>query len=146
MMRGILRSIAGLALLALVVAARPAMAAPLEQLKALASQGAAVSVRVVDLNDGRTLAAMNAGVALTPASVSKLYTAAAALEQWGADYRFTTRVLYTGEIHAGELRGRLGRDGPQHHRAASLGLGVRVTGGQTGGPAKNAGWTRRPPS
>jgi D-alanyl-D-alanine carboxypeptidase/D-alanyl-D-alanine-endopeptidase (penicillin-binding protein 4) len=107
MMRGILRSIAGLALLALVVAARPAMAAPLEQLKALASQGAAVSVRVVDLNDGRTLAAMNAGVALTPASVSKLYTAAAALEQWGADYRFTTRVLYTGEISAGELRGDL---------------------------------------
>ena len=107
MTRGAWHSIAGLALLSLIVAVPPAVAAPLAQLKALVSQGAAVGVRVVDLNDGRTLAAMNAGVALTPASVSKLYTAAAALEQWGADHRFTTRILYTGKIRGGELKGNL---------------------------------------
>lgn len=84
-----------------------AAAASLQQLRGLTAQGAVISARVVDLSDGRNLAELNPGQALIPASVSKLYTAAAALEHWGADYRFTTRILYTGEIRKGELHGDL---------------------------------------
>lgn len=84
-----------------------AAAAPLEQLRNLEAQGAVVSARVIDLNTGRSLAELNPARALIPASVSKLYTAAAALQQWGAAYRFTTRVLYTGKIRNGELHGDL---------------------------------------
>ncbi len=107
MMRRFLRGCAGLALIGLTLTAEPAAAAPLAQLQALAGQGAVVTARVVDLGNGSTLAALNPGQALTPASVSKLYTAAAALQHWGADHRFTTRILYTGEIRAGELHGDL---------------------------------------
>lgn len=107
MMRRGLCGIAGVALGALALTALPAAAAPLAQLQALAGQGAVVTARVVDLGNGRTLATLNPGRALTPASVSKLYTAAAALKHWGADHRFTTRILYTGKIRNGELHGDL---------------------------------------
>lgn len=101
------RALARLVLLALLVGAGPAAAQPFMQLRALAAEGGAVTARVVDLDSGRTLAALNPGRALTPASVSKLYTATAALRHWGAAYRFTTRALYLGQIHAGVLHGDL---------------------------------------
>lgn len=92
---------------ALVLAARPAQAAPLAPLQSLASHGARVSALVVDLEDGNTLAAIKPDLALTPASTSKLYVAAGALQQWGADYRFTTRFLGTGPVEHGTLDGDL---------------------------------------
>lgn len=104
------RWLRGLPLLLLVAAGfgvRPAAAEPLSRLHALAAQGAAVSARVIDLRDGRTLAELHGGKALTPASVSKLYVAAAALRRWGADYRFKTRILRRGEISHGALHGDL---------------------------------------
>jgi len=66
---------------------------PLSSLQALAAHGARVSALVVRLSDRKTLAELKPDLALTPASTSKLYVAASALRQWGADYRFTTRLL-----------------------------------------------------
>ncbi len=69
--------------------------------------GARVSALIVRLNDRKTLAAIRPDLALTPASTSKLYVAASALQQWGADYRFTTRLLGDGPVENGVLKGNL---------------------------------------
>ncbi len=82
-------------------------ASPLSSLQALAAHGARVSALVVRLNDRKTLAELKSDLALTPASTSKLYVAASALRQWGADYHFTTRLLGTGPVRNGILRGNL---------------------------------------
>ncbi|HYW91553.1 MAG TPA: D-alanyl-D-alanine carboxypeptidase/D-alanyl-D-alanine-endopeptidase [Gammaproteobacteria bacterium] len=84
-----------------------ALARPLDHLRALDARGAVVSARVIDLRSGRTLAALHPGRSLTPASVSKLYVAAAALRHWGADHRFRTPVLRSGELRHGTLHGQL---------------------------------------
>jgi len=59
-----------------------------------------------DLADGRVLAAHNAESAFIPASVTKLATAAAALEILGGAHRFETRV----RVHGGLANGRLDGD------------------------------------
>ena len=88
--------------------AKPAHAAtPLAPLQSLAAHGARVSALIVRLNDRKTLAAIRPDLALTPASTSKLYVAASALQQWGADYRFTTRLLGDGPVDGGVLKGNL---------------------------------------
>ncbi len=76
-------------------------------LRRLVGQGAVVSARIIDLRTDHTLAALNPGQALIPASVSKLYPALAALKIWGAKYRFTTRVLRRGKVVNGILKGDL---------------------------------------
>jgi len=98
-----------LAALLLTLLGLPALAAtpPLAPLQALAKHGARVSALVVRLDNGATLASLNDRLALTPASVSKLYVAADALHQWGPDYRFTTRFLGTGPVKDGVLQGNL---------------------------------------
>lgn len=91
------------------VRAAPADRAPysLPALERLAQAGADVSVRVIELENGRTLAALNPAKALIPASVTKLYTTAAALRHWGAAHRFKTRVLRQGPVRGGVLHGDL---------------------------------------
>jgi len=98
-----------LATLALALSSLPALAAtpPLAPLQNLAEHGARVSALVVRLDSGASLASLHDRLALTPASVSKLYVAAAALHQWGPDYRFTTRFLGTGPVKNGILEGNL---------------------------------------
>jgi len=93
--------------LGLAPAGQAAADTPLAPLQVLASHGARVSALVVRLDDRKTLAAMQPDLALTPASTSKLYVAAGALQQWGADYRFTTRLLGTGTVKDGVLEGDL---------------------------------------
>ena len=61
----------------------------------------------MDLGSGRVIQQLNGARRLTPASVSKLYVAAAALEKWGPDHRFTTRLLSNGKIRDGILHGDL---------------------------------------
>lgn len=97
------------AALLLALCSLPSLAAPpsLAPLQALAKHGARVSALVVRLDSGATLASLNERLPLTPASVSKLYVAAAALHQWGPDYRFTTRFLGTGPVKDGVLEGDL---------------------------------------
>ncbi|HEU0195700.1 MAG TPA: D-alanyl-D-alanine carboxypeptidase/D-alanyl-D-alanine-endopeptidase [Nevskiaceae bacterium] len=76
-------------------------------LQALAAHGASVSARVVDLDDGDTIASIDPSLRLTPASLTKLVTAAAAFTHWNADTSFTTRLLINGEIDNGRVHGDL---------------------------------------
>lgn len=57
--------------------------------------------------DGTVLASEAADRAVHPASVTKIATSLALLERLGPDHRFTTRLLATGPIEAGVLRGDL---------------------------------------
>jgi len=61
-----------------------------------------------DLQTGQTLCAYNADQLFSPASVVKLFTAAAALDRLGPDYRFRTPLYRSGEIDGkGTLKGDL---------------------------------------
>jgi serine-type D-Ala-D-Ala carboxypeptidase/endopeptidase (penicillin-binding protein 4) len=70
---------------------------------------ASVSLCVADAENGKVIIDYNSGVSLTPASVLKLITSAAAIEMLGPDYTFKTRVGYTGKINKrwGRLKGDL---------------------------------------
>lgn len=63
---------------------------------------------VVDLETGEPLHALNADKLFTPASVTKLFSVAAALDALGPDHRFETPVVRRGEVDSqGVLRGDL---------------------------------------
>jgi D-alanyl-D-alanine carboxypeptidase/D-alanyl-D-alanine-endopeptidase (penicillin-binding protein 4) len=65
-------------------------------------------VLVVDAASGRTVYEHNADELFCPASVTKLFSTAAALSEFGPDYRFKTPVVRRGEIDRnGTLRGDL---------------------------------------
>lgn len=57
--------------------------------------------------DGRTIADINAGRMLVPASNMKLLSTGTALQALGADYRYETRIGYSGEVVDGVLQGNL---------------------------------------
>ena len=61
-----------------------------------------------DIRTGQTLCAYNTDQLFGPASVTKLFTAAAALDRLGPDYRFRTPLYRSGELDShGTLRGNL---------------------------------------
>src|SRR5437764_1483868 len=63
---------------------------------------------VADRASGETLYALNADDLVLLASVTKLWSTGAALDAYGADYRFETPVYRRGAVDApGELRGDL---------------------------------------
>lgn len=65
-------------------------------------------IKVVNLNSGETIFERNEDSSFIPASNTKLYTGAAAMEILGKDYRFKTRLAYRGEISSnGTLNGDL---------------------------------------
>jgi D-alanyl-D-alanine carboxypeptidase/D-alanyl-D-alanine-endopeptidase (penicillin-binding protein 4) len=65
-------------------------------------------IMVVDLETGDTVYELNPDKLFKPASTTKLYSVAAALDVLGADYRFETPVYRQGEIDAaGVLHGDL---------------------------------------
>lgn len=65
-------------------------------------------ILVVDLTGGQTVYELNADHLFAPASVTKLFSTAAALDALGADYRFETPVLRRGDVGTdGELKGDL---------------------------------------
>jgi D-alanyl-D-alanine carboxypeptidase/D-alanyl-D-alanine-endopeptidase (penicillin-binding protein 4) len=64
-------------------------------------------VLVVDAKTGETLYARNADKMFAPASVTKLFSCAAAFVELGADHRFVTPVYRRGETSEGTLRGDL---------------------------------------
>lgn len=68
---------------------------------------AAIGISVKKVGEGKTVLAHQAGMALTPASVTKLLPAVFALQEKGKDFRFKTRIGYTGEIDEGTLTGDL---------------------------------------
>ena len=59
------------------------------------------------MQSGRSLSEWNADKFFTPASTLKVVTVAAALEAFGADYRFETPLYAQGRTDAGVLRGNL---------------------------------------
>jgi len=70
--------------------------------------GALWGVKIVSLGSGKTLFESHADRLMSPASNSKLYTGALALDRLGGDYRFTTPVYAGGKISdSGTLRGNL---------------------------------------
>lgn len=73
----------------------------------LARSGAQVSAAAIDLDKSLAIDELHADTHLTPASLTKLVTAAAALNQWPPDKVFHTRLLTTAAIVDGELRGDL---------------------------------------
>lgn len=58
--------------------------------------GATIAIQVVSLTDGKTLYATNPGQLLTPASVQKLLTSAAALYWLSPQFRFRTEARWDG--------------------------------------------------
>ncbi len=64
-------------------------------------------IAVVSLDTGRTLYTHRADHLAQPASIAKLFTAAASLATLGPDYRFPTLLLARGTIHNGNLEGHL---------------------------------------
>jgi D-alanyl-D-alanine carboxypeptidase/D-alanyl-D-alanine-endopeptidase (penicillin-binding protein 4) len=81
--------------------------APWPALAQLARTGAQVSAAALDLDTNRAIDELHATSQLTPASLTKLVTAAAALSRWPPDKVFHTRLLASGAIIEGELRGDL---------------------------------------
>ena len=72
-----------------------------------ANVGGTVSYAVVDVSTGRRLEARDPAKALPPASVSKAITALYAMQTLGAGYRFRTRLIATGAIENGVIKGDL---------------------------------------
>ena len=71
-----------------------------------ALKGALVGVSIKGA-DGKTLASLNEGVRMTPASNLKLVTTGTALHAFGPTYRLKTTLAYSGEIKDGALEGDL---------------------------------------
>ncbi|MFQ5765895.1 MAG: D-alanyl-D-alanine carboxypeptidase/D-alanyl-D-alanine-endopeptidase, partial [Rhodospirillales bacterium] len=90
---------------------------------------ASVGYVLYELAGGRTLAARNEHAPFIPASTAKVATTVAALNILGPDYRFETRVLATGEVEDGVLKGNLylqGTGDPLLQPQDLLGLAQRL--------------------
>src|SRR5271170_3658770 len=94
------------------------------QVNAPRFSGATWSVKIVSLDTGKTVYENHADRLMSPASNSKLYTAALALDTLGGDYRFATPVWTTAKVgRNGILHGDLivsGRGDPSW-KAANFG-------------------------
>lgn len=64
-------------------------------------------VYVKDLQTGKVLFDLNSHLLFSPASTTKLFSIAALLHTYGADYRFKTPVYAIGELKNGVLEGNL---------------------------------------
>jgi serine-type D-Ala-D-Ala carboxypeptidase/endopeptidase (penicillin-binding protein 4) len=87
--------------------ALPSAHADWQQLAQLQQSGARVSAAAVDLDDNAVIQRLNPDLALTPASLSKLVVAAAALDVWNANQMFRTRVYGSVAPRGGVLAGDL---------------------------------------
>ncbi len=89
---------------------RPGPADP-RDLIAAAELSGAVTYAMADLSSGALVEARGADDRLPPASVAKMVTSLYALQALGPTHRFATRVIATGLVAGGTLRGDLILDG-----------------------------------
>lgn len=97
-----------------VIGAMPlvALANGFSQVARLAERGFVIGAQAKLLDSGEIVGELNPNRLLTPASVSKLYISAAALDRWGPQHRFSTRLLSLGDIDTrGVLHGDLVLEG-----------------------------------
>ncbi len=73
----------------------------------LERQGAEVTAAAVDLDTGRVIAQLDPARRLTPASLTKLVTAVAALQAWPPDMQFQTRLIAARPVRGGVIAGDL---------------------------------------
>jgi D-alanyl-D-alanine carboxypeptidase/D-alanyl-D-alanine-endopeptidase (penicillin-binding protein 4) len=106
MLRHLELSRAALCLLLAGAAGVPARA-QFHALETLERSGARVTAAAVDLTDNRLVAQLHGDSRLTPASLTKLTTAAAALDAWSADKMFETRLMSAAPLKDGALGGDL---------------------------------------
>jgi D-alanyl-D-alanine carboxypeptidase/D-alanyl-D-alanine-endopeptidase (penicillin-binding protein 4) len=92
---------------AMAWAAPAVTAAPLGQLAQLAREGGRVTALVWDLETDRAIAELQPDQRLTPASLSKLIIAAAALDTWPPDKSFATQLLSAAPPRDGVIDGAL---------------------------------------
>lgn len=74
---------------------------------AAAQLGGKVGYAVADLRTGQVLEAMNPDVGMAPASTMKALTTCYAFSNLGTDFRFVTRLVVTGPVSNGVLKGDL---------------------------------------
>jgi serine-type D-Ala-D-Ala carboxypeptidase/endopeptidase (penicillin-binding protein 4) len=77
----------------------------LPSLKNLEKEGNQVSAMVIRLSDAKIITELNPDKRLSPASVSKLVLASNALDTWGSDKTFTTKVYMRGTLNKETLNG-----------------------------------------
>lgn len=69
---------------------------------------ASISFKVIDLDEGKSIASLNSERTLATASTAKLFSTATALDILGPDYRAKTRLYIDGSIDtSGTLRGNI---------------------------------------
>jgi len=78
-----------------------------EELIREAALGGRLGYSIADARTGLVLEARGPGAPHPPASVTKIITALYGLDTLGADYRFETRLIATGPVEEGVLRGDL---------------------------------------
>ncbi len=78
-----------------------------ETIVASAELGGRVGYLAVDLETGAVINSRGADDALPPASTTKVMTTLYAMERLGPAYRFSTRLIATGPIEGGTVRGDL---------------------------------------
>ncbi|MGJ8523647.1 D-alanyl-D-alanine carboxypeptidase DacB [Carnimonas sp. R-84981] len=99
------------AALLLLSAPLMARAVGLPALSNLAGDDFDISAEVKMLDSGQVVAQQSPRVMLTPASLSKLYVAGAALDRYGPQHRFTTSLYSSGQVRGNVLHGDLIVDG-----------------------------------
>lgn len=119
---------------ALLLLAATAARSDFPALAGLQGAGARVTAVVLDLETGTAIARLNGDTRLSPASVTKLVTAAAALETWPADKVFLTRISTSAAVAstgvlAGDLVVHTEGDSTLDHSALwSLAAQIRAIG------------------
>ncbi|MBP1805390.1 D-alanyl-D-alanine carboxypeptidase/D-alanyl-D-alanine-endopeptidase [Rubellimicrobium aerolatum] len=120
-------------------AARPVARTEVAELIRRAGLEGRVGFVAVDVDSGTVLASHEAGAEFPPASVTKAATALYALDALGEEHRFATRLLATGPVEGGRLRGDLilaGGGDPElsTDRLAGLAMALAAAGvGEVGG-------------
>ncbi len=66
-----------------------------------------VAFLAIDTKTGEEIIGYNQDMSMVPASNTKLFSTAAALELYGPDYTYSTDLLYTGDIVDGTLNGNI---------------------------------------